>query len=805
MSERSNGAKQAMATAITQARRTLSLQTPLGEDVLLMNSFSGAEEISRLFNFSLDLLAERGQKINFDDIVGKAVTITLLLPDDEKRYFNGVLGRISQGHRDTRFDHYRAEVYPWFWLLNHKSNCRIFQDKSIPEIVNKIFDEAQNWYPQLSVRDATTADKHIKLDYCVQYRESDFNFVSRLLEQDGIFYFFEHDQNTHTLVLADANSLVKNCPVKSTFLYWPEGGYAEREEVITSWEMEQEVRPGKYTIRDHHFELPSKSLESSESGKNDALEIYDYPGGHASRFNKPGERLGSVESEGGNLARIRMEEEELPGTIYRGTSDSRYLIAGYKFKLSKHFSSDGDYILTSVNYAVDQSPSYVSDKAIAEPYRCTFSCVSASTPIRPPRVTPKPFVQGPQTAVVTVKDGEESWLDKYGRVRVQFHWDREGQDDENSTCWVRVAQPWAGNKWGVHFWPRIAQEVVVDFLEGDPDQPIITGSFYNASQMPPYPLPDHYTMSGVKTYSSKGGDGFNELRFEDKKGDEQIFMHAEKNLDIRVKNDEYETVSKDLHLIVEQDRFEHIKNDHHETVDRDQAQSIGRDHHLKVTGKQAVEVSGSHSFKVDGDVAEQFGSNHAEQVSQALYLKAGMTIVLEAPMGITLKCGGNSVVLDPTGVTLSSSALITIQGTLVNINSGPGSPPATGTPGSIVPPMAPKDAHEADDADPGEMAELKKQQMESQTGKYGTAPMTPFKPPSQQTDEEKKPHWIEIKLVDRENKPVPGEQYRVTLPDGQTVAEGTLDEKGFARVDGIDPGTCKVTFPNLDESVWKPK
>ena len=804
-----------MATATTQASRTLILQTPLGEDVLLMNSFAGIEQISGLFSFTLDLLADRGQQINLDDVVGKAVTVSLLLPNDDRRYFNGVVGRMAQGHRDARFDHYRAEVYPWFWLLSHKANCRIFQDKSVPEIVKKIFDDAQSWYPQLSVRDTTSADKHIKLDYCVQYRETDFSFVSRLLEQDGIFYFFEHDQNTHTMVLADANSVVKTCPIKSTFLYWPEGGYGEREEVITSWEMEQQVRPGKYTIRDHHFELPSKSLEAAESGENDALEIYDCPAGHAARFNKPGERLGSVESEGANLARIRMEELEMPGTVYHGTSDSRYLISGYKFKLSKHFSCDGDYILTSVSYTVDQSPSYVSDNVVAEPYRCTFNCVAASTPVRPLRLTPKPFVQGPQTAVVTVKDGEESWLDKYGRVRVQFHWDREGQDDENSTCWVRVAQAWAGNQWGMHYWPRIGQEVVVDFLEGDPDQPIITGSVYNASQMPPYQLPDHYTMSGVKSYSSKGGDGFNELRFEDKKGDEQVFMHAEKNLDIRVKNNEYETVCKDMHLIVEQDRFEHIKNDHHETIDRDQAQSIGRDHHLTVSGKQAIAISGSQSLKIDGDVAEQFGGNHAEQVSQALYLKAGMTIVLEAPMGITLNCGGNTVVVDPTGVTLSSNALITIQGTLVNINSGPGSPPGNGTPGSLVAPMTPKDAQEADQADPGEMAELKKQQVETQTGKYGTAPLKPFNPtaagqpagqqPGSEDDQQKKPHWIEIKLVDTENHPVPGEPYRVTLPDGETVAEGTLDEKGFARVDGIDPGTCKVTFPNLDESVWKPK
>jgi type VI secretion system secreted protein VgrG len=389
---------------------------------------------------------------------------------------------------------------------------------------------------------------------------------------------------------------------------------------------------------------------------------------------------------------------------------------------------------------------------------------------------------------------------------VQFFWDRLGKKDDNSSCWIRVSQPWAGKNWGAMWIPRISQEVIVSFLEGDPDRPIITGRVYNADNMPPYTLPDEQTKSTFKSYSSKGGSGFNEFRFEDKKGDEQIFMHAEKNLDIRVKNNEYETVSKDLHLIVEQDHFEHVKNDHHETIDRDYVQSLGRDHHLKISGKQAIAVDGTQSLKVTGDVAEQFNGNHSEQVSQALYLKAGMTVVIEAPIGITLKCGGNSVVVDPVGVTLTSSALITIMGSLVNINSGPGSPAGTGTPCSLVPPTSPKAAEEADKADPGEMAQLKAEQIQSQQGKYGSTPITPFNPSKQAASgEEKKPHWIEIKLVDTEGNPVPGEKYKITLPDGSTVAEGTLDGKGYARVDGIDPGTCKVTFPNLDQSVWKPK
>jgi type VI secretion system secreted protein VgrG len=778
-----------------QDNRLIAIATPLGDDVLLLQGFTGHEGISRLFSFHLDLLSEK-DSVSFKDIVGQNITIAVTLADQSQRFFNGFVSRFAQSGADARFIHYQMEVVPWLWFLTRIADCRIFQNMTIPDIVQKVF-QSRGFSDFKSSLTATYGPR----EYCVQYRETDFNFVSRLMEQYGIFYYFEHENGKHTLVMADSASVHQPCPGQATAQYNQAGGGLDADDVVTGWNMEQELRTGKYSLADYNFETPGANLMASETtvdevDGNTNYEIYDYPGEYINQ------------SQGIALSKIRMQEEEASHLVVGGSSICRAFTSGYRFNLEDHYRDDmnASYILTEIEHVASEGGSYIATGGgSGESYSNHFTCIPATVPFRPPRTTPKPFIQGPQTAQVVGKSGEEIWVDKYGRIKVQFYWDRAGKSNESSSCWIRVSQPWAGNGWGAMWIPRVSQEVVVSFLEGDPDRPIITGRVYNAEQMPAYALPDEQTKSYLKSNSSKGGGGFNEFRFEDKKGEEQIFLHAEKNLDVRVKNNEYETVSKDLNLVVEQNRLEHVKNDHHETIDNDHAKSVGRDHHLNVSGKQAIAVSGTHSFRVDGDVAEQFGGNHSEQVSQSVYLKSGMTIILEAPMGLTLKCGGNSVVVDPTGVTLTSSAIVTIMGSLVNINSGPGSPAGVGVAGTLVPPMSPKPADEADKADPGEMGQIKKTQLETKTGKYGSTPLKPLNATAVASDPDKKPHFIEIKLLDTENNPVAGESYRVTLPDGQTVAEGTLDANGFARVDGIDPGNCKITFPNLDESVWKPK
>jgi type VI secretion system secreted protein VgrG len=761
--------------AYTQENRRIGIATPLETDVLLLSGFQGDEGISRLFRFDLELLSEN-ESVDFNALVGKNVTFWIVLADGSERYINGQVSRFSQGARDANFTSYHAEVVPWLWFLTRTADCRIFQKKKTPEIIQQIFTDFG--FQDYSLRlYGTFAER----EYCVQYRETAFNFISRLMEEEGIFYFFEHENGKHTLVLADSPTVHQPCPQQANVRYEKSSGAWQEDDVVLEWRLQQELRPGKYALTDYDFENPATDLGVNVAGKS-TYELYDYPGEYTKRV------------DGDNRVRIRLQETESPCIVGYGSSDCRVFASGYKFNLTEHYrgSQNQAYVLTSVHHVANQGGDFRSGSDEDFHYRNTFECIPASTPFRPIRLTPEPVIQGAQTAVVVGPAGEEIFTDKYGRVKVQFHWDRDGKLDENSSCWIRVAQVWAGKKWGSIYTPRIGQEVIVDFLEGDPDKPIITGRVYNAEQMPPYALPDEKTKSTIKSYSSKGGGGFNEIRFEDKKGDEQIFVHGEKDLEIRVKNDRKEWIGEDRHLIVVRDKLEKIERDEHSNVARDRIEKLGRDHNLEVAGKEAIKIGGSHSLTVQGDVIEQFQGNQSTQVTQALYIK-GMNVVIEGATELTIKVGGNFIDINPGGVF--------ITGTMVMINSGGAA--GVGMAGSIVSPISPVDALEAVTADPGAMGT-------AIAGSVTRAPVhldrvtAPTHDPNSAENQEKK-HWIEIKLVDEDGKPVPGEPYQITLPDGTTIADGTLDDKGFARVDNIDPGTCKVTFPNLDKDAWKPK
>jgi type VI secretion system secreted protein VgrG len=375
--------------------------------------------------------------------------------------------------------------------------------------------------------------------------------------------------------------------------------------------------------------------------------------------------------------------------------------------------------------------------------------------------------------------------------------------DENNSCWIRVAQLWAGKGWGAIFTPRVGHEVIVDFLEGDPDRPIITGRVYNADQTVPYTLPDEQTKSTIKSMSSKGGGGFNEIRLEDKAGSEQVFIYGQKNEDIRILNDAKEWIGEDRHLHVVRDQMEKVDRDKHEHDMRDHIEKMERDHHMTISGKEAISITGSHSMQVTGDVIEAFSGNQSTQVTQNLYIK-GMQVVIQAMTGMTLSVGGNFITIDASGVT--------ILGTMVNINSG-GSP-LSGSAGSPVSPLSPTDPTDADTANageasstaasPGTLATTSASNVSPIVSSPSAGSSAPTHDPNAPENADKK-HYIEIQLYDDDGNPVPGEPYKITLPDGTTVADGTLDDKGFARVDNIDPGTCQVTFPNLDKDSWAPK
>jgi type VI secretion system secreted protein VgrG len=774
----------------TQIERPFRIKVQgLGDDALLVNSFTGFERVSTPFRFVVQLLAE-DPNIDMKGLLTKAAVLSIKLDEDTERHIHGLFNRIAlMEYGDDGVAAYQAEMVPWLWFLTLYSNCRIFQNKSVPDIVEKIF------------KDRGFADYQLKLqgsyqprEYCVQYRETDFNFVSRLLEDEGIFYFFEQAEDKHTLVLADDKATFKTCPNKAKAEYSPSVGGLLDEDTVFTVEQENRVNTGTASLKDYDFEKPNTSLYATLSSSQPA-EYYDYPGKYLSK------------DDGDRYAKIRLEEREVELVTVRGKSNCMGFECGYKFTLAQHFrdETNQDYTLLALRHR-GKNTSYRSKKPEPFEYSNEFEAIPNSVPFRPPRLARKPVIPSTQTAVVVGKSGEEIWTDKYGRIVVQFYWDREGSADENSSCWIRVAQGWAGNQWGSIYTPRIGQEVVVTFLDGDPDRPLITGSVYNADQMPPYTLPDEQTKSTVKSYSSKGGGGFNEIRLEDKKGSEQIFIHSQKDIDIRIENDRKEWIGEDRHLMVTRDKMEQVQRDSHADITRDRIEKIGRDHHVTINGKAAVKIAGSNSLAVTGDVIEQFSGNHSSQVTQNLYLKA-MQVVIEASMGLTLKVGGNFITIDMSGIAISGMPM-------VQINSAGSA--LSGSAGSLVSPLSPTDPAQADKAGPGKMSPpagagftQASYAVSSISPAVAGAPKSAASnaPTHDPTSEENKDktNWIEINLVDEQGQPVAGEPYQVTLPDGSTVADGTLDEKGHARVDHIDPGSCKVTFPNLDKDAWEPK
>lgn len=821
----------------------MAVSSPLGEDVLLFQRMSGHEHLGRLFEYRLDLLSTDND-IKLDDVLGFNMTVRLEAPDrdGDTRYFNGYVSEFRHAGTLGRYAVYKATLRPWLWFLTHNSDCRIFQNQTVPEIIKTLFGDRgfSDFQNRLSGNYRTW-------DYCVQYRESDFNFISRLMEQEGIYYYFKHENGRHILVLADDTGSHYSVRQYGEIPYYPPDQHNRRQrDHIFEWSVAKQVQPGAFALTDFDFQAPRKELENRSNmpgNRFEYLEVFDYPG----KFEQ--------HPHGEQYTRLRMEERAAQQEIVQGEGNAQGIAVGALFDLTNHPRADQnrEYLVVSAHYEL-QANHYETTSQSGEGYHyhCGFTAIDARTAYRPPRVTPKPVVQGPQTALVVGKDGEEIWTDQYGRVKVQFHWDRYSNANETSSCWIRVSQNWAGKRWGALFLPRVGQEVIVDFLEGDPDRPIITGRVYNGGSMPPYDLPANATMSTLKSHSSKEGGGFNEIRFQDKKTEEQLFIHAQRNQDVRVKNDCFEWIGRNRHLIVKQDQFEHVENNRHELVDHDHFEQIKNDRHLKVDGKEAISVQGSHSFTVQGNVIEVFQAEHTQQVTGNSYLKA-QGIVIESLSGITLKCGGTSLVLGPEGITLKGG-LLTLDGGLVKIASGPGSPPMAGTPGVAVLPSAPEPAEEADKADPGEMAEVIAKQRKTQTGKYGVVPVKPFVPvipeggykgyfrpntstgaagpPSQPARAQAQAavarqayqplrtvldpataqhkivprpqvHWIEIELLDEAGKPVPGEKYEIIMPD-KTVKKGTLDENGWARVDGIkDPGQCKISFPNLDQQAWE--
>ena len=625
----------------TQDNRSISLETKLGKDELLLTAFEGSDHLSDLFEYHLTALSSN-HDIKPEDLIGEEVTVNINTKN--KVSFHGIINSFGYGDvQGHNMREYRFTMVPWLWFLSRTENRRIFQNKNTKDIVSEVFNN-------LGYKDFDFKAQGGKpREYCVQYGESDLHFVSRLLEEDGIAYYFKQDKNKHIMVLVDQKNAYDTC--KDTNLTYSLGSTPENE--VTGWLHQYDFRTGVWTLNDYNFKEPSKSQLAeaktiSKFKNNTQYQHYEYP----AIYDYPSNR---------DLANMRMEAEEVPVNTIHGTSTCSTFYSGGLFKLDKHTSKEeqGIYLLTSVTHSAQDS-SYYTGEGGSSHYTNSFTCIPADVHFRPPLIHQRPVMKGPQSAVVTGPSGEEIYIDEFGRIKVQFIWDRQGKKDESSSCFLRVMQSWAGNQWGASFIPRIGHEVIVSFLDGDPDRPIVTGTVYNGANKPVY---SSKTQSGIKTRSTKGGTpaNYNELRFEDLKGSEQIYIHAEKNMDTMVENDETLTVDHDRTKSIKHDENSTIDNDRNKTVKNNQSETIGKNKTIDVGENHKESVHNNMTIHIDKDLTESVGGKYLESVTGDYGLKA-KTITMHADDKITIQTGAAKIVMSSSGEITMSGSNINIKG-----------------------------------------------------------------------------------------------------------------------------------------------
>jgi len=564
----------------TQSTRLAQISSPLGPDVLLLKNMGGGEELGRLFEYELQLTSNDAA-IDLNQLLGKPMGLSLQLNDGGERHFHGIVSRCSQNVDLGQFASYQVTLRPWLWLLSRTSDCRIFQNLSIPQIIKQVFRDLG-----FSDFEDTLSQPYREWEYCVQYRENSFDFVSRLMEQEGIYYFFRHEKDRHVLVLADAYGAHSTVPGYEAVPYYPRDEQQRERDHIFDWHLAQQVQPGSLELNDYDFQRPSARIDvrSVMPRPHTAGDypLYDYPGTY-------------VQSQDGeHYARTRIEALQSLHERVELSGNARGLGSGHLFSLSgfSRHDQNREYLIVGARYSIVQESLESGGGGGGAQFESGLTCIDAQQSFRPLAETLRPIVKGPQTAIVVGPSGEEIWTDQFGRVKVHFYWDRHDQSNENSSCWIRVSQAWAGKNWGSMQIPRIGQEVIVSFLEGDPDRPIITGRVYNAEQSVPYDLPANATQSGMKSRSSKGGTpaNFNEIRMEDKKGQEQLYIHAERNQDIVVEVDESHSVGHD--------RNKSVGRDETVTIGSTRLRAVGELDILVVGGKKTDSISQSYVIEV---------------------------------------------------------------------------------------------------------------------------------------------------------------------------------------------------------------
>ena len=508
--------------------RSFIAHSPLGERVKF-RSMTGQERISTLFESRVRLVADT-PGIAARSVLGKDMTIEIDLATElggaGRRFISGQVTRFARVGKDDGDMHvYEAVLRPWLWYATRRSDFKIFQFKTVPEIVQEVLA------PYGFAIEPKLSGSYRNWDYCVQYGETDFDFVSRLMESEGIYYFFAHAKGSHQLVLCDgpgSHAPLPAGPVKVPYHAGVLAAQILEQDFIDSWHHAEDIASGHFATDDYDFRKPHAEIDTLRrqpaGHSRDSYEIYDWPGGYT--------ELG----DGENYARLRLEQQTGRRESIEAEGNLRHIAPGYLFDLARHPDAEDNrrYLIEAASHDFQENALRVAaagaaygESTSSTSYRQAFAVVPDSAPYRVPRLTPRPRTTGPQTAVVVGPAGEEIYTDEYGRIKVQFHWDRYGQRDENASCWIRVSQTWAGGGYGSMQIPRIGQEVIVDFLNGDPDHPIVTGCVYNAAQMPAWELPRHKTQSGIQTHWSKGGGGKHMLRFEDQRGSEHIELSTD--------------------------------------------------------------------------------------------------------------------------------------------------------------------------------------------------------------------------------------------------------------------------------------
>ncbi|HUX79547.1 MAG TPA: type VI secretion system tip protein TssI/VgrG [Alphaproteobacteria bacterium] len=623
-----------------------------------LNIFKGVERLSDLFEYTL-IMTAKSRDVDFDSLMKKPATVSVKVGSLNRTY-NGIIGRFEQ--EGTPFKPldmssvYKATLYPTLWLLTFSGQCRIFQNKSTMDIIKDVLDENKITYSN----QVTSAGMQ-KRDFCVQYNETNFNFISRLMEEEGIFYFFQQTQGNHTLVLADSMEGHPYCPDASSVSYHDSGPHEPFMLKVSSCFIKQRIVPQSNTLKSYNYLMPKTPLKAQAKGTSDA------GGGEITTYDE----IYDQQTYGDELVKVKLQSEETPQKMVEGVSLVPFFIAGYKFTLEKHPRSDANK--TYVLYEVIHEARVVPEEKDGPIYKNTYQAFPATIPFRPAQITHKPRIYGTQTAKVTGKEGEEIYTEEYGRIKVKFHWDPSEKEDDTTSCWIRVATLWSGQKWGTLFTPRVGHEVVVSFIDGDPDKPLVIGSVYNGENKPPY-LPQEPTKSTIKSQTSKKGDepipGYNEFRFEDKKMAEEIYIHAQKDFKIDVQNNQDITIVGGNRTILLKAE-EEVQEQREGTQSNDSLKLINGNKSLQIVkGNYSIQLDegnitvtcakGNVNFDVNGDISFKCTGNFNVDAAQTVSLKAGATATMEAGADASVKAGA--------AIEITAGATVAVTGALITLN-----------------------------------------------------------------------------------------------------------------------------------------